>query len=785
MTSLDDPRVTQSPFARWVEPSAGEVTAPGHRIIHAVSWDAAGRTIRARRIGVRLTGGYYYCGDVEDPHDWVRDLAAFALREGRWEPLVTVRDIARPGPEETVWIDLPEEPSSTAFVVQVRRAGVGGWWSPWNVARSGLVLDAVLIGDDSLPPAPQDVPPATPPGAGSLTWTTGALSAGFSLRAPRLTSLRLHSSEAAPQLLRHGSLEFILQGGLTQFSNGPALQVVGGGQLLGGWQRDRASIAISPGSGTVRYDAIAPGVRLRTEWSQVANGLRCEADLELDEELLLWTADVWAFCFDPRATPPVVYGEPIETGEAGATGLPAQIDLPGLGELRLDSTSPLLRTRTEVVRRANVTKVGVQLAVSDDPVAGVRIPAGRHSAAFELVVAPPRSFAAATPGGDADLIADLVGFTASSALPYRQDTASLTNNGASQQVPLCLEVWGLLVEQLAPLLPDRDLYGMLRRTVERWLDGAPGYASGTREMEESYLMTRSSGLFGVATYLLGTGDATWFADRAEQIWAAVEFTRGLDADGDGLIESPRRLGLTGGGQWASCWWDVISFGHKDAFSNAILYPALQRLATWYSGQGQADRAAYLEEWAESLKAAFVPTFLNPATGWLGGWRSPDDQLHDYAFLFVNGAAVVGGLLEPELAEDIVARLLAELDRVGFTDFTLGLPGNLRPIDPGDLPAVARDFPFETYENGAATHSQARWFVEALYAVGRRAEADAMLAAFARGVLSGTALGGVDSGGDWRRWDGSPAGYEGILSDQFGILVPAVREFGVTRSAPPA
>lgn len=782
MTPLTDPRVTRSPFARWVERSDGEATAPAHRIIHGVFWDAAGRILQVRRIGVGLTRGYYYCGDVEDPFDWVQDLAAFALVGNEWKPVLTVRDITRPGEDDTVWIDLPGQVDTSAFVIHVRRAGVGGWWSPWNVAQSGLVLDAGLGGSE--PPVPAGPgEPAVAARSGSLSWTAEGLTAGFSLRAPRLTSLRLDSLTAGPPLLRQGSLEFILQGGVTQFTNGPTMQAVARPQLLGGWQRDQASVATRAEEASVRYDCRAPGARLRIEWSRLPNGLRCEVDLELAEETLFWTADVWAFCFDPRATPPVVYGDPIETGEAGVTRLPVQIDLPGVGELRLESTSPLVRTRTEVVRRANVAKVGVQLAVADDPVAGVRIPAGRHSASFELVVARPRSFVATAGGSDADLIARMVGFAASSALPYRQDTASLANNGASQQVPLCLEVWGHLAEVLAPLLPDRDIYAMLRRTVERWLDGAPGYASGTAEMEESYLMTRSAGLFGVAAYLLGTGDVEWFAARSDQIWKAVEFTRALDADGDGLIESPRRLGLTGGGQWASCWWDVISFGHKDAFSNAILHPALLRLATWYHGQGEEARAADLRGWAKALKQSFVPTFLNPETGWLGGWRSPDDRLHDYAFLFVNGAAIVGDLLEPELAEDIVTRLLAELDRVGFADFTLGLPGNLRPIDPGDLPVVARELPFETYENGGATLSQARWFVEALYAVGRRAEADAMLSAFARGMLGGTALGGVDSGGDWRRWDGSPAGYEGILSDQFGILVPAIRAFGITGSAP--
>jgi hypothetical protein len=463
------------------------------------------------------------------------------------------------------------------------------------------------------------------------------------------------------------------------------------------------------------------------------------------------------------------------------TSLPVQIDFPGFGELHLTTDSPDLRVRTEVVRRANATNVALQLGVVDDPVAGVRLAAGRFTASVELSVSQPRRFIAADRRGPATAIERMVQLVASSALPYRQDTASLTNNGASQQVPLCLDVWGLLVEQLAPLLPDRDLYGMLRRTIERWLDGAPGYASGTVEMEESYIMTRSAGLAGIATYLLGTGDDAWYRQRADQIWEAIEFTRALDADGDGLIESPRRLGISGEGQWASCWWDVISFGHKDAFSNALLYPALMRLTEWYTARSEHGRAASLGAWASALRASFTPAFLNPETGWFGGWRSPDDVLHDYAFLFVNGAAIAGGLVDDDVAADIVDRLMREMDRVGFHAFSLGLPGNLWSIDDADLPVVARDLPFETYENGSATLSQSRWFVEALYAVGRRDEADAMLARFAEGFLSGTALGGVDSGGDWRRWDGSPSGYEGILSDQFGVLVAAVREFGVSRA----
>lgn len=779
MTVLADHRVTVSPFARWVSPNDGEAAAPQHRIIHGVFWDAAGETLRVRRVGVPLGKSYYYCGDVEDDHDWVRDFMAYTLVDDEWVAVLAVRDIERPATDEVLWFDLPEPIDTTAFVVHIRRAGVGGWWTPWNVALTGLVLDAELVSTTPIPRSHPTVVSA--PHEDSVTWTTGGMSATFSLRRPSLTALSIDTLAPSPQLLRSGSLEFILQGGVTQFGNGSAIRAVGRPQLLGGLRRDQAAVAIAADDHSVTYSSSAPGVRLTTRWSPIEHGLRLETTLEVDRDTLAWNADVWSFCFDPRATPPVVYGESIETGDVGVTTLPAQLDFPGFGELRLESQSPNVRLRTEVVRRANATNVAVQLAVTDDPVAGVRLAAGRHTASIDLIVSEPRRFVATRSNEHSAAIVDMVRLVASSALPYRQDTASLTNNGASQQVPLCLDVWGLLVEQLAPLLPDRDVYGMLRRTIERWLDWAPGYASGTLEMEESYTMTRSAGLAGVATYLLGTDDDAWFATRAEQIWEAIEFTRALDADGDGLIESPRRRGVSGEGQWASCWWDVISFGHKDAFSNALLYPALGQLARWYSSRGLAERAASLTEWAATLRESFTPTFLNPETGWYGGWRSPDDQLHDYAFLFVNGAAITGGLVDDDLAVEIVDRLLAELHRVGFHNFALGLPGNLHPIDDADLPAVARDLPFETYENGAATLSQARWFVEALYAVGRRDEADAMLAGFADGFLSGLALGGVDSGSDWRRWDGSPSGYEGILSDQFGVLVSAVHEFGVVRA----
>ena len=51
------------------------------------------------------------------------------------------------------------------------------------------------------------------------------------------------------------------------------------------------------------------------------------------------------------------------------------------------------------------------------------------------------------------------------------------------------------------------------------------------------------------------------------------------------------------------------------------------------------------------------------------------------------------------------------------------------------------------------------------------------------------FGGSGSGLDWRYWDGRPCGYEGLLTDQFGILAVALERYGVrdaseTRSPTP-
>ena len=256
--------------------------------------------------------------------------------------------------------------------------------------------------------------------------------------------------------------------------------------------------------------------------------------------------------------------------------------------------------------------------------------------------------------------------------------------------------------------------------------------------------------------------------------------------------------MSGTGQWSTNWFDVLSFGYKDAFSNALLHPALVRLdalvralgapglATLTGGpSGDVSGAETLADWAARLRRSYAPTFLNPETGWIAGWRCAEGHLHDYAFLCVSGAAVTGGLLDDALARDVMARLYAEHRRTPLPDAALGLPGMLWPVPDADRADILQGYPLGYYQNGGLTHAQARHYLGGLYAAGMTAEADALLERLCAGLADARVYGGVRSGLDWRYRDGRPCGYEGLLTDQFAVVGLALERWGAPGEKPAA
>ncbi len=371
----------------------------------------------------------------------------------------------------------------------------------------------------------------------------------------------------------------------------------------------------------------------------------------------------------------------------------------------------------------------------------------------------------------------------------------LANHAASDPCAFTVYMYSAMAVRMPPLSDGLSALDILRQTLDRYIGGMKAYGmagyNADPQTPYDFLDTYPSLVMAACDYALASGDEAWLRRNysAVQSWAnrMVEF----DRDGDGLMEYP----ATGNsGSWTpqltlrpSNWWDTIGFGHKDAYANALAYRAFVRMAELAQMAARPDDVTKYQDRASRLKRVYYSTFFNPATGVLAGWKSADGQLHDYYFLFVNGAAMTYGLVTREQGNRIWDRLLAKLEEVGYHRFDLGLPGNLIPVRREDYVTGERRWGgsqdsggtegFQIYENGGATACFAYFTIQALRTLGRDAAADAilypMLEAFEAGGFQGRDSTGMTN--DWKTWEGSPWGYEGLLVDGYMTLLAAMPE----------
>ncbi len=346
-------------------------------------------------------------------------------------------------------------------------------------------------------------------------------------------------------------------------------------------------------------------------------------------------------------------------------------------------------------------------------------------------------------------------------------------------------------------------------TLDRYLAGARGYGqAGYTDPERPDVVvwrtpwtttdTLPSFLISAANYVNSSGDLAWARANYDKLAAWGHEMFAADTDGNGLIEYP------GTGNFGdrpltarrpANWWDTINYGHEDAFSNALAYRAATMFADLARRLARTVDAEFFAAKAAKLRAAYGPTFLNPSTGVLAGWKSADGQLHDYWFTYVQGMAITFGLVDRETANRVMDRLLAKMKDVGYTDFSLGLPGNLVPVKMGDY--VHEDYApelygeprledgtdgFQFYENGGATGCWAYYLVHALYQLDRVEDArrifHPMLNGYAQGKFQGFAASGRSL--DWRDWKGDGHGYEGLLVDNYHALLAVLDDVKAKR-----
>jgi hypothetical protein len=368
----------------------------------------------------------------------------------------------------------------------------------------------------------------------------------------------------------------------------------------------------------------------------------------------------------------------------------------------------------------------------------------------------------------------------------------LSNNTNSDSCGFCYYEYADIARETPPLAGSLCALDMVRQSLELVLAGTktygmPGYGDFPEESSDTF----PSLLIAACDYAEGRRDRAWLQRNYAGLKAWADRMLATDRAGTGLIA----YAATGNsGSWPegppkvrpSNWWDTIGFGHEDAYANALAYRALGGMRRMAAELGRSDDAARYGAAARRLHDAYFPAFFDPSTGVLAGWRSADGQLHDYYFLFVNGIAVLYGLVPEDKAAGIMDRLWEKMAAVGYSDFRMGLPGDLVPVprrdyahkDPRYGGGAREDNAdgFQVYENGGATACFAYFTIAAFDRVGQHARAGRILlpilGAFDRREFEG--LGPNQMTNDWRKWDGTSEGYEGFLVDNYYTLLAVPR-----------
>ena len=499
------------------------------------------------------------------------------------------------------------------------------------------------------------------------------------------------------------------------------------------------------------------------------------------------------FPFDPKVTSTTVL--PAAWLDDGTFRLPAVVNAPDWGPMLLtEAGGRALIGRLEGSRAAKTVDLTLDLPplVASEPVSLTLAPlllpppAGLPPSSLTLWLAARRGWLNALQPcarwGEQDK-------------PFSAPPGILGNNVISD--PASVSVWFYADQAffMPEIAPGISVMPLVRRTIDYWLDkrmrrDAAGRLTGEITGYWDYgdfLDANASPLIAAWDYVESTGDLAWLALRIDRLELVADFLAGRDIDDDGLVEAtqsgePNALRQPN----RSCaWWDALNCGHKDGYTNALIYRAWRSFADLERKLRRGEKAVRYDRLADRLKAAYARTLYNPESGLLAWWKDRAGAFHDYVSPTLNGLAVEYGLVDPNQGRAILDRLRIRLAESGFERFDLGVPPMLIPVRRSDyLQPDALGIPtredgtdtFGYYMNAGITAGHVLHYLAAHYLMGDRILADradavlrAMLERQSRGGFQNGVRDATFEGIDWTTWDGKPSGYEGYLADSFRFL----------------
>lgn len=601
---------------------------------------------------------------------------------------------------------------------------------------------------------------------------------GFSLRRPELLHLGWDGTDSGRAAENRLYLRACTQPAFTVTQNGPVLRTVDGDFSANCWT---GRVEIDGNRVCYRELDCGQGVRLEAIFSISADGMTLELCQHAERDIPVLEAEAWRLGWDCTAAMTAAAAMPtLRPGRNGEVETPCNWAGDGNGCLccmRLDGESYLqIESYRERQGLVGGIVLGSRPQLDDVP----HVPAGTHSATWQWTV---DAFAPAI-APSADPGAAIRRHWGSIYSCFRPEFGGFSNNALSvnchvnQHAPMEIVAY----TRLPACGPDP--LALYRFTIERALLGGGGYGF----WRNLYLDSDPMLVSGVGLLHQAQPDTAWLAHVAPGVQAATRRMLGTLGP-EGLAICRDLSGDSGSFRWSSNAMDVVGFGHMDAYVNAWTYRAL-RNATVLLREIDPALAAQSGEAAVCLRDSYPRYLLNPDTGWVAGWRSRDGQLHDAAYLWVNGCACAFGLLSHAQAVTALQGLERLRHEVGAGGAHFGLPFNLHPIPASDhmLPRIfGRLSPtFEIYTDGAMSPASIGYYLRALDSYGLHDAAAQIAADLEVGYLNGHFNGGLGSGVEFHRWDGVPTGYEGTfvlswaplyaIAVQRGLLQPFASEW---------
>jgi hypothetical protein len=491
------------------------------------------------------------------------------------------------------------------------------------------------------------------------------------------------------------------------------------------------------------------------------------------------------FPFDPLVTPTTIL--PQTWSDDGRGRLPAIISSPDFGQILLEESHSGVKARLEGNRDKHTVDLILEVpsvgagdifTLSFSP---LRLPLPKGMTDRRLWEQVRRGWfnvwQPSSRWGDQDR-------------PFSAPVGILANNVISDPVSFALPFYADQALWTPEIAPGISVMRQVGQSIDWWLEhrtDPSGEVIGYWDYRH-FLDANPGILISCWDYVEATGDLVWLRERIERLEHLSDFLEHRDVDGDGMVEA------TQSGNYntlieparSCCWWDALNCGHKDGYTNAIIYRAWRCLAELEGRLGRQEKQKHLTGRADRLKAVYSKSLYNPATGWLAWWKSANGKLHDYATPIVNGLAIEYGLIDPAEGRKILSRLRKKMQDVNFTRFDLGLPCTLEPVhradylQPNGLGVPAREDgtdTFQNYMNGGISAGHTLHFIMAHHIVGEPEKGDEILRSMLERHAGVGFQNGVQNkanqGIDCTDWTGVPRGYDGYLADVFMFVQACV------------